>query len=243
MLGSAVRRLLAEQDRRDTEERFRTLTRHAHDAICEFDLEGNLLYISGSYDQLTGYGWKEIKERAPWALLHPDDRDRVRQEAQRAATGEGATPLTCRLFHRDGGVRWLESTVKPFRTPAGEARLAVVVRDVTDRQADRIELERQLEIEKRLARFARALLEGGADTTDEGIERGLEAAASPAAADRAFLQGRRTAQVSRSHGALVSIGVGFSRRQSARAPCLPCHRSFQARRWAKTARLLPASES
>jgi PAS domain S-box-containing protein len=187
VLGGAVRRLLAEQERCETEERFRTLTRHAHDAICEFDLAGNLLYVSGSYDQLTGYSWQELKDRDPWSLLHPDDHERLRQEAAAAASAAEPTRITCRLLHRDGGVRWLESTVKPFRTPAGEARLAVVVRDVTERQAVRMELERQLEIEKRLARFSRILLEGGVDTPDAGIERGLEAAASLAAADRAFL--------------------------------------------------------
>ena len=187
VLGGAVRRLLAEQQRRDTEERFRTLTRHAHDAICEFDLRGRLLYISGSYDQVTGYGWKEIKELAPWGLVHPDDHGRVNEVALAAIRNRGPADLTCRITNREGEIRWIESTVNPFRTPSGQKRLAVVVRDVTDRMADRFELERQLEIEKRLARFSRALLEGAADTTDEGIARGLEAAASLAAADRSYL--------------------------------------------------------
>jgi signal transduction histidine kinase/ActR/RegA family two-component response regulator len=49
------------------------------------------------------------------------------------------------------------------------------------------ELARQLEVEKRVSDFARALLEHGAQEVDAGIERGLEAAAAFVGADRAYL--------------------------------------------------------
>jgi signal transduction histidine kinase len=49
------------------------------------------------------------------------------------------------------------------------------------------ELARQLEVEKRVSDFSRALLEHGAQEVDAGIERGLEAAAAFVEADRAYL--------------------------------------------------------
>ena len=48
-------------------------------------------------------------------------------------------------------------------------------------------LGRQAEVERRVGDFARALLEHGADEIDFGIQRGLEAAAAYAGADRAYL--------------------------------------------------------
>jgi GAF domain-containing protein len=66
-----------------------------------------------------------------------------------------------------------------------------LVADVLGAAVQRLQLEqelaRQLEVEKRVSNFARALLEHGAQGIDAGIERGLEAAATFVEADRAFL--------------------------------------------------------
>ncbi|MDJ0852140.1 MAG: ATP-binding protein, partial [Myxococcota bacterium] len=83
--------------------------------------------------------------------------------------------------------RWLEATVRGFRNDASERRLAIVVRDVTERQENRLELERRLELESRIADFSRVLLECGAAEVEAGIEQGLGLAGQLAGADRAFL--------------------------------------------------------
>ncbi len=188
VLGSAVRRLRAEQQRRASEERFRTLTQQAQDAICELAPDGRVLFVSANIEDLCGYAPSDFEHVKPWLLVHPDDRASLAEQVAAAAFSNGdSAPVTYRIRHRDGAWRWLESTLSPFATPSGEARFAVVSRDVTERHQRRLELERQLEIEKRVADFSRDLLETGAQGIDAGIQHGLEAAATIARADRAFL--------------------------------------------------------
>jgi len=188
VLGSAVRRLHAEQQRRATEERFRTLTQQAQDAICELTPEGRVLFVSANIVNLCGYTPSELEHVDPRLLIHPDDRAPLARQVALANSSLGdSAPITFRIRHCDGAWRWIESTLSPFVTSSGEARFAVVSRDVTERHRRRLELERQLEIEKRVADFSRDLLETGAQGIDMGIQHGLEAAGTIAGADRAFL--------------------------------------------------------
>jgi PAS domain S-box-containing protein len=187
VLGGAVRRLRAEEKRREAEERFRTLAQHAQDTICELSLDGEILYLSENVTQLCGLSAAELRERDPWTLVHPEDAEPLRRDAAWVLASSSGAALTCRIRHCDGTWRWLESTVNPFSTHAGERRLAVVIRDVTARHLQRLELEHELEVETHLAEFSRALLETGADAVDDGIQHALEAAAQLAGADRSFL--------------------------------------------------------
>jgi PAS domain S-box-containing protein len=190
VLGSALRRLRAEQQRRASEERFRTLTQQARDAICELAPDGRVLFVSANIEDLCGYEPSEFEHVDPWLLIHPDDRVPLARQVAAATRCDGdSAPLTFRIRHRDGAWRWLESTLSPFAAPSGEARFAVVSRDVTERHQRRLELERELEIEKRVADFSRDLLETGAHGIDAGIQHGLEAAGTIAGADRAYLVG------------------------------------------------------
>jgi len=188
VLGSAVRRLRSERQRRTAEERFRTLTQQAQDAICELAPDGRLLFVSANVENLCGYAPGDFEHLDPWLLVHPDDRSPLAKQVVAQTRSEGdSAPLTFRIRHRDGTWRWIESTLSPFAAPSGEAHFAVVSRDVTERHQRRLELERQLEIEKRVADFSRDLLETGAQGIDAGIRHGLEAAGTIAGAERAFL--------------------------------------------------------
>jgi two-component system cell cycle sensor histidine kinase/response regulator CckA len=187
-LHNAVRRLHAERRRRDSEERMRLLTQQAQDTICEMSADGRVLFVSSNFEQLCGYRREELRGRNGWELVHPGDRDRVRREGAEALSGQAqARPITFRIQHRSGSWRWLEATVSPFDTASGERRLAIVVRDVTERQTGHLDLERRLDLERQIAEFSRSLLERSTDGIEVGIQHGLELAGQLAGADRAFL--------------------------------------------------------
>ena len=196
VLGSAVRRIHAEQEQRAAEERLRTLTSHARDTICEIALDGRVTFISDNFEHLCGYSAAEMEGVEPWSLVHPDDVRALRRESARAASAGAAKLVSFRVRHRDGRWRWLEATLNPFHSH-GEKRMAAVVRDVTDRHEQRLELESRLATEKRVAEFSRTLLDSGAEGIQAAIQKGLEAAAGLAGADRAFLvsgRGRSSVQ-------------------------------------------------
>ena len=196
VLGAAVRRIHAEQERRAAEERLRTLTSHTRDTICEIALDGRITFISDNFEQLCGYTSAAMEGVEPWSLLHPDDIPALRIEARSAASAWVSKLVSFRVRHRDGSWRWLEATLNPF-TSRGEKRMAAVVRDVTDRHEQRLELESRLATEERVAEFSRTLLDSGAEGIQAAIQKGLEAAAALAGADRAFLvsgRGRSSVQ-------------------------------------------------
>jgi len=185
---NTVRRLRAERRRRESEERLRVLTHEAQDTICELSIDGRVRYLSPNFEKLCGYARGELSLGSSWQLVHPEDRRRVRLETRTALDRpDEAQPLTYRIRHRDGSWRWLEASVRPFCSASGERRVVVVVRDVTERQAGQLDLERRLELERRIAGFSRSLLERSTDGVEEGIRQGLELAAELVGADRAYL--------------------------------------------------------
>jgi len=188
IFASALRRHRAETLRRETEQRFKTLAEHTKDAICELTPDGRFLYASPSFSEICGYTQDELLAINPRDLLHPEDREPLRPESIRGLIAD-MLPATVRtrLRHRDGTWRWLESTARPFRTPSGEDRVAVVIRDVTRRHRARVELEEQLDLERRLAKLTRGFLDRGADEIDVGIRCAVELTGELAGADRCWL--------------------------------------------------------
>jgi len=188
VLASALRRQRAEVKRRQTEARFQTLAEYASDAICELGLDGTIVYASPRFGELSGYTREELNAMQMIKLIHPEDREFIRPERiENLIANHGTATIQSRVRHRNGAWHWIESTVRPFSTPSGERRYVVVVRDVTDSQRQRSELEQQLELERRLATLSRELLDRGANEIDDGIRHVLAATGELAGADRCWL--------------------------------------------------------
>lgn len=133
-IAAAIRRLGVEERLRESEARYRALAENTYDLICEADREGRFLYVSPNYRDVLGYEPTELSGRSYVDLIHPDDRERMRQ---RLDQGSEALPTGHTLFrfrHRNGEWRWFESTSKIFRTAAGEVRVVTVSRDITERK-------------------------------------------------------------------------------------------------------------
>jgi len=119
-----------EADLRAEEERYRLLVENSLDLICELDASGGYLYVSPNYKTTLGYESAELLGNSRLDLVHPDD---VHLLQARLAAREGE--VTFRFRHKDGSWRWLDSTGRAYYTSAGEQRIVVVSRDITDRRA------------------------------------------------------------------------------------------------------------
>jgi len=188
VFASALRRHRAEVRRSETEYRLHTLAEHTSDSICELAVDGRILYASPSFCEISGYTPEELNTMKAGELVHPGDRSIIQPEnIERLIAENGTATVRSKILHRDGGWRSLEATARPFHTPTGESRFAVVIRDITGRQQAQDELQQQLVLEQRLARLAREFLDRGADEIDDGIRHALEAAGRLAGADRCWL--------------------------------------------------------
>jgi len=120
---------LAERDRL-----FQLISENAADMIAVIDQNGQRLYNSPAYQRILGYSQEELAGSS-LRQIHPDDRARVCEAAEKALiTGRGER-LEYRIRHKDGSWRVLESTASAIRGAKGETEgLVVVNRDITERK-------------------------------------------------------------------------------------------------------------
>lgn len=125
-----IRRQLAERDRL-----FQLISENAADMIAVVDRDGHRLYNSPAYQKILGYSQDELSATSPVEQIHPDDRTRVFEAAQKARlTGRGER-LEYRIRHKDGSWRVLESTASAIHGANGDnSGLVIVNRDITERK-------------------------------------------------------------------------------------------------------------
>lgn len=130
LLLQRIRRQMAEQG-----QLFQVITENAADMIAVIDADGKRLYNSPSYERVLGYSQQELQTTSSMEQIHPEDRARVVEAAEKARlTGRGER-LEYRIRHKDGTWRVLESTASAILDSAGKTQSLVVVnRDITERK-------------------------------------------------------------------------------------------------------------
>ncbi len=125
-----IRRQLAERD-----QLFQLISENAADMIALVDGDGRRLYNSPAYEKVLGYSPEDLKTTSSFDQIHPDDRPRVLQAAEKARMGGHGERMEYRIRHKDGSWRTLESTASAIRNAKGQTdKLVIVNRDITERK-------------------------------------------------------------------------------------------------------------
>ena len=139
-------RVQTEAALRDSELRFRLLAENGSDVVSLHDASGRVVYISPSCERVLGFAPEEVMRMSPFAMAHPDDRDRLRRHFDDLLRGAPVTALSCRMLHKTGQHLWLEMMWRAIVDEDGRvSRLQASSRDVTERK----DYERQLEETRR----------------------------------------------------------------------------------------------
>lgn len=72
------------------------------DAICMVDPEGRILFVSSSFERILGYAPEDILGRKTFELIHPDDLEATRQQAQCVMSGGHQRHFRNRYLHKQG---------------------------------------------------------------------------------------------------------------------------------------------
>jgi len=141
VVGLVVGRYVVE--RRALERRLERAYEVALDLHCTAGFDGHFKRVNPAGCALLGYSEEELLARPFLELVHPDDRERTRAEAQRLFSSDSATvSFENRYRRRDGSYLWLSWT---SRSVAADGLIYASARDVTDQRDRRELLERRVD--------------------------------------------------------------------------------------------------
>src|SRR5690606_34939121 len=113
---------------------------------CAVDPELTMVALTDRFEALTGHPARAVidnAERSYASLVHPDDRQLVRDATSRASETGEPVEIECRLLHADGRELWIRQQAWPVESretdrPCVEGFLF----DVSDRQQAQAERQR-----------------------------------------------------------------------------------------------------
>lgn len=145
----------AEQALRESEQRQSLALEAADQGLWDLNLTEGTAYVNERYAAMLGYQREELPSgiEGPFALMHPDDKDRVRQQAIDYV--EGRRPdyrVEFRLRHADGSWRWIlsQGQLVERATDGAPVRMVGTHIDVTEQR----EFEERLRVAKEAAESA-----------------------------------------------------------------------------------------
>jgi PAS domain S-box-containing protein len=122
----------AEDQIRESEQRFRQLAEQMSDLVGVHDAQWRYLYVSPSSKRILGYAPQDLIGTSCFDLVHPDDTGRLQMLSHRDVTKPVETVV--RMRHSDGYWCWLEMVATPMKNDAdGIGGVQTSARDVTAR--------------------------------------------------------------------------------------------------------------
>ena len=99
----------AEEALRESEDRYRTLVENS--STCIYVRQGDRFrFVNRRMIEVSGYSGKELLNMSIFDLVHPEDRELARRQAEQRESGHGAEgPLQYRIATKDGGSVWVET--------------------------------------------------------------------------------------------------------------------------------------
>ena len=153
----AITHQRAEDTRRDSEERYRTLVEYTYDFVIETSIDGRFLYLSSDYTETLGYEPDELLGENIFERIHPDEMLATVEAFSRGLTPSPSEHAVYRYRHKNGEWRWFESAGRLFYTATGEARAMIVSRDITARKQAEDALQEEARVSTALVRVGEAL--------------------------------------------------------------------------------------
>jgi diguanylate cyclase (GGDEF)-like protein/PAS domain S-box-containing protein len=95
--------------------------------------QGNFVYVSPLFQELSGYSDKESIGRNPLDYLHPDDREMVREKAIKCLRGENPDSYEYRFIRHNGELIWVLEMVTSI-VYKGERGTLGSFMDITERK-------------------------------------------------------------------------------------------------------------
>ncbi|HEX6034868.1 MAG TPA: PAS domain S-box protein, partial [Anaerolineales bacterium] len=136
----------AEEQLRESEERFRALVSQATAGISETDLEGRLIFVNAGFCEMLGYSEMELLGKTIWELTFTEDLEVNKRLFKRMVKQDKPYQFEKRFIRKDGSLLWTSVSVTVIHDSAGEPKGGVGVV---------LNLEKRKQAENALAEYAR----------------------------------------------------------------------------------------
>jgi PAS domain S-box-containing protein len=132
-----------------SEKRFRAMIEHSADAMLLTRPKADgIIYVSPTFERLTGYRFEEVRGKQYIDLIHPEHRERsARQREETLRIPGKVVTQEVRILHKDGSWHWVENTISNLLHEPGIRSVVMNLRDITERKladAERARLEQRL---------------------------------------------------------------------------------------------------
>ncbi|MDI6817333.1 MAG: PAS domain S-box protein [Actinomycetota bacterium] len=129
-------RTRAEQELKESEERFRATFELAAVGIAHVDLSGRFIRLNKKYCSIVGYPKNELTKLRFQDITHPDDLEDDLRQARELLEGVINTySMEKRYIKKDGSVVWVSLSASLVRSENGEPRYYIaMVEDISERK-------------------------------------------------------------------------------------------------------------
>jgi PAS domain S-box-containing protein len=141
----------AEEALHRTERRLRLVAENVADLLYTMSDDGTVRFISESVERLLGYEPADLVDTDLYQLVHPEDRDALRESGRGLKAGASSRPIEHRMQHVDGTWRLMEATAVNMLHDAAVSAWVVNARDVTARKEAEIELQKARDVAQQAA--------------------------------------------------------------------------------------------
>jgi len=165
----------AEDELRESEERFRDVIEHAPIGMALTSPDGRFIRVNRALCEIVGYTAEELLKLTFEDITHPDDRQKDLDQVKRLESGEiPAYEMEKRYVRKNGEVVWVQLTGSLLRDAQGlPLQLIKQVQNITERKW----VEEKL---RAASHYARSLIEASLDPlvtiSNEGIITDVNAA-------------------------------------------------------------------
>ncbi len=127
----------AEEERHQSEERFRAIADYTYDWENWIGLDGKLLWVNPAVERITGYSVNECLTMPdfPIPIVAEPDRETVARQIREAVWGSSRNDFEFRVRHKDGHLAWVAASWQPIYDSRG-VRLGhrSSIREIADRK-------------------------------------------------------------------------------------------------------------
>jgi two-component system, cell cycle sensor histidine kinase and response regulator CckA len=130
---------------KQSEDKYRQLVETTTDWVWTVDSQARHTFSNSAIFELLGYQIEEVLGSNAFPLMHPEDQQPAREMLKNCIEqGVGWDKLEIRWLHKDGSIRWFESSATPILDTEGHVMgFRGIDRDINDSKAAKAALERE----------------------------------------------------------------------------------------------------